>query len=388
MNRTNAIINELKKTRGYENYNGWSNKKTEFGYHSFNIDEIQIQGQRNPKQRIDAISKHINFDNKVVADIASNVGGMLFHLKNIKKGIGFDFDPNVIEAATNICDILGRPNLTFKQFDFDRQDFEIFKKELTVIPDVVFFLAIAKWIKNWKIIYNYFIDLGADIIVETNETKSESAQLQFFEEKGLEAKLIIAGSPEEIVKNKSIRNTYYIENKILKKSERSQITKSHNSVITKFSNKDTFYRVKDLYQFIKNIKYVPIIQFYEENYSVKVPFFKTSLSSLEDICLEEKKEIKNQIIHLINELYKVKIAHKDLHTKNIFWDGTQIWIIDWEYISIDDSETIEYFYDLDSENGQAPINDYRLDIFSEHKNSIKNFLLPEIILNKEDFKKN
>jgi len=132
---------------------------------------------------------------------------------------------------------------------------------------------------------------------------------------------------------------------------------------------------------------VPIIQFYEENYSVKVPFFKTSLSSLEDICLEEKKEIKNQIIHLINELYKVKIAHKDLHTKNIFWDGMQIWIIDWEYISIDDSETIEYFYDLDSENSQAPINDYRLDIFSEHKNSIKNFLLPEIILNKEDFKK-
>lgn len=387
MNRTSLIINELKKTKGYKNYNGRSNKITQFGYHSFDIDEIKIQGQRNTKQRINSISKYINFDGKIVVDVGCNVGGMLFHLKNIKQGFGFDFDLNVIDAANNISSILNKTNLIFKQFDFDKQDIEIFKKELPVIPDVVFFLSIANWIKNWKTVYDYFIDLNVDIVFETNEIKSELTQLEFFEERGLEPKLIIEGSPDDQnVKSKSIRNTYYVENKLLKKHKRACIVKNHNSVITKYYDKKVFNKIKNLYEHIKDIKYVPTIKFYEKNNSVKIPFLKNPLSRIKHISLTEKREIKNQIIDLINELQKVKINHKDLHTKNIFWDGSQIWVIDWEYICIAPDDKFENFYDINSKNGKAPIKNYRMDLFSENKYSIKNFLLPEVILKRDEFK--
>jgi hypothetical protein len=385
MNRTQLIINELKKTKGYKNYNGWRNNKTNFGYHSFNIDEISIKGQRNPKQRIKEFLNHVNFDNKIVVDIGCNVGGMLLHLENIKQGIGFDFDNNVIDAATNIASILGKSNLTFKNFDFDKSSILNFEKELSVTPDIVFLLSIAHWIKNWKEVYNYFISVNADIIFETNESASEKEQLEFFKSHGLTPLLIISGSPDECIKNKCVRNTYYVENKLLSKTDRSIVIKNNKSVLSKFYDIDNYLNIKNIYERIKTVKYVPEMKFNDRLCIIETPFLEKTLHSIKDASLEEKNNIKEQLIDLINQLYKIQVSHRDLHTNNIFWDKNQIWLIDWEYAIIDNTSSIETWYDLESSIHSPPNKNWRIDIFSDHEYSLKNFLLPEIILQKKDF---
>ena len=57
-----------------------------------NIDNLSIKGQREPSQRLAIIKKHVNFENKNVIDFGCNSGGMLFHLPEIKQGIGIDYD--------------------------------------------------------------------------------------------------------------------------------------------------------------------------------------------------------------------------------------------------------------------------------------------------------
>ncbi len=109
MNREELIKNELIKTTKKSHYNGWYNRTT-YVYHSYNINEINISGQRNPKMRIGSISKHVNFDNKKVIDFGCNVGAMLYHLDNIKIGLGFDYDEDCINVANNISEILEKNN--------------------------------------------------------------------------------------------------------------------------------------------------------------------------------------------------------------------------------------------------------------------------------------
>ena len=95
MNREDQIKFQLAKTVGGSHYNGWHNRTT-YGYHSYNIDEIQIVGQRTPKLRLESFKKHINFDGKKVLDFGCNVGAMLHHLTEIEAGCGLDYDLNCL----------------------------------------------------------------------------------------------------------------------------------------------------------------------------------------------------------------------------------------------------------------------------------------------------
>ena len=60
MSREKLIEDQLKTTVSLSHYNGWNNR-TKFGYHSYNIDEIDIKGQRNPKMRLDCFRKNVDF---------------------------------------------------------------------------------------------------------------------------------------------------------------------------------------------------------------------------------------------------------------------------------------------------------------------------------------
>ena len=194
------IKEELKTTVGDAFYNGWHNRTT-FGYHSYNIDNINIEGQRNPKMRLNRMRKYISFKNKKVLDLGCNVGAMLHHLFEIKEGLGYDFDYNCINAGNNISKILGRKNINLFKHDFDSSQlsFKEFK------PDIIFILSLGSWIKSWEELYQSCLDTGAIIILETNNDKEGKEQLEFFKD----YKLIISESKDDTTGNKG-RKTYLI----------------------------------------------------------------------------------------------------------------------------------------------------------------------------------
>jgi SAM-dependent methyltransferase len=211
MDKESLIKEQLKRTVGYHHYNGWENSRTSYGYHSFNLDGINITGQRTPDERIKEFRKHVNFTNKNVVDIGCNVGGMLFHIPEIKNGYGFDFDATCIDVAKNISIILGRKNLFFEQVDLDNQPHTELNKYFDKV-DVVFLLSVNKWIKSHLALYQFFIDKKCDIVLELNNNKRDQAILDFFRKQKLNPTLIINGSPNDTtLDNKNARSTYFIK---------------------------------------------------------------------------------------------------------------------------------------------------------------------------------
>ena len=92
----NIIKHYLSLTTKQNHYNNWNNR-TKYGYHSFHIDNININGQRIPHIRLNHMKKKINFKNLNILDIGCNTGGMIFHLQELKSAIGIDFNKECID---------------------------------------------------------------------------------------------------------------------------------------------------------------------------------------------------------------------------------------------------------------------------------------------------
>lgn len=205
------IVTEIKKklmiTTGKVHNNGWHNNTT-FGYHSFNISNINIKGQRNPKQRLQLIKKHVNFENKVVVDFGCNSGGMLLHLYELKKGFGYDFNQNCIDFANFLNNTLRfNNNLNFYKKDLNFFDFDILKNENV---DIIFLLALGSWIKNWVELYTNSVKKVSTIIYETNNDEEAKPQLKLFRDLGCDLTLISPASTDDITNNHR-RRTYLIK---------------------------------------------------------------------------------------------------------------------------------------------------------------------------------
>jgi SAM-dependent methyltransferase len=214
MTREELIKQELKKTKGYSKYNNWSNSRTDYGYHSFNIDEINIIGQRNPTKRLTKIKEHINLEEKTVFDFGCNVGGMLLHLPEIKYGIGFDYDDNCIIAANNISQILKNTRTDFYTFDFNNDDYSTLDKYVSFNPDIVFVLSMGAWVSDIIKLHEFCIKLNSIIILETNNDKLGKIEIDFYKKNNYDIKLISDNSDDDITpENKNSRKMYIIRKK-------------------------------------------------------------------------------------------------------------------------------------------------------------------------------
>jgi len=202
------VLDALKATTQKVHYNGWSNGRTQFGYHSFEIYNFKVTGQRNPKARLDLMRKFYNFENKSVVDLGCNTGGMLFHLFEINKGVGVDFDINCVNASQTIKKELKIfDNLEFQQKDLNDTDIDILLEKAK--PDLVFLLSLGSWVKNWAYLYTTVLKFTSTVILETNNSQEGKAQLDLFRNLDASITLISSESNDDITKNTG-RQTYLI----------------------------------------------------------------------------------------------------------------------------------------------------------------------------------
>lgn len=208
INSIKQILSNTTNTNSH--YNGWYNRTT-YGYHSFNIFNINIPGQRTPIMRINEIKKHVSFDNKTVFDFGCNTGGMLLHTPTIKKGYGFDFDAKCIESCNYIKDKLNYNNsLNFIVQDLNTFNlFEFLDKETIEVIDISYLLSIGSWVRNWAELYETVLKVSKSIILETNNDKEGAPQLELFKKRGCDIKCIIDNSRDDTTGN-NIRKTYLI----------------------------------------------------------------------------------------------------------------------------------------------------------------------------------
>lgn len=213
----NSIGSALIETTLESHYNGWSNARTKYGYHSFDIFNIKFTGQRNPVERLNIMRKHYSFENKYVIDIGCNTGGMLFHCTEISKGRGIDFDKKCLRAA----EIVKSKTKLYDHIDFIQRDLDkdsegsadiIFSKGRA---DVVFLLSLGSWIKKWRDLYTVVMNNTDAIFLETNNTSEGVAQLDLFKNAGWDIQMISSESKDDVTNNHG-RQTYLIRKTVSK----------------------------------------------------------------------------------------------------------------------------------------------------------------------------
>lgn len=128
-----------------KHYSKFTNNYTKIYYK----DQLISEGIRDPLTRIKHIS--LDFNDKTVLDIGCNCGGTLFSIADkIKFGYGCDINPFAIDFANGLIKQYNIKNLNFKVADLSKwQDYNLPK------TDIVFALAIAKWIQPWREIIKY-----------------------------------------------------------------------------------------------------------------------------------------------------------------------------------------------------------------------------------------
>lgn len=210
MTKEDLIKAELKKCSGYSNYNGWNNNRTEYGYHSYIMDDFEILGQRNPQKRISKIKKYLDFNNKNLIDFGCNVGAMIHHLPELNYGFGFDYDEKCINSANRISKILDIKNNYFLVHDFDKDPYDKLKLKINFKPDIIFILSLGSWIKSWEELYTICLEYNCKIIIEINNEIEGLPQLYFFKDKNCKLTLISDCSDDDITGN-FLRKMYLVE---------------------------------------------------------------------------------------------------------------------------------------------------------------------------------
>jgi hypothetical protein len=202
----------LLNSKDLTHYNGWNNKRGEYGYHSFDIFNIKLQGQRVPQKRLEILRRNVDFTNKNIVDFGCNTGGMLLHIFELSNGIGIDYDKNCIKIANDIHKILKFNNdISFLQMDLNNTELNL-DSVIHMKIDIIFLFSIGSWIKNWKYIYHWSIQNSNIILFESNNDKEGISQLEFFDKYNCEVKLLSDASMDDNTNNYG-RKTYIISKK-------------------------------------------------------------------------------------------------------------------------------------------------------------------------------
>lgn len=155
-------------------------------------------GQRTSIKRIKTITNNYDFSDKIVFDLGCNIGGMLLHLPQIKKGVGIDFDESCIACGNYIANTLKFNDISF--YTDDLNNFSLIDKmnEVNIKKiDIIFLLSIGSWATNWRELYIDCINYSKMILLETNNDTEGIPQLELFEEYNCKINLISNASLDD-----------------------------------------------------------------------------------------------------------------------------------------------------------------------------------------------
>lgn len=196
------IREALRKTVGRVHYNGWNNR-LEFGYHSFDLFNMHIVGQRSPVKRLAKIRPHYDFTGKRVLDLGCNTGGMMLHVPEAAAAWGIDFDDTCIAAGELIRDYMNfMTDIRFFRRDLNDLSLPDFlASNGDYKPDIIFLLSIGSWCKSWPRLYKEALDTGATLLLETNNDMEGRPQLDLFRHFGAELTCIAENSDDDCTGN-------------------------------------------------------------------------------------------------------------------------------------------------------------------------------------------
>ena len=183
-------------------------KKWPAGYNSLQLQNTFIQGQRDPQKRLEKVP--YDFTNKTVLDVGTNQGGMLFFLKDkIKYGIGVDYNTKLINAANKIKSSTGSHNLDFYSFDLQSENLNSL---LNFLPDkkvdICFFLAMCKWVENWKDVINFLYNISDCMLFESNvKRENQEEWISFIKKKYKSVQYINHKEDDQLILNKKKKET-------------------------------------------------------------------------------------------------------------------------------------------------------------------------------------
>lgn len=174
-------------------YNGWKkNEKFIIGYHSLNVFNLNLAGQRDCRKRISEIEELINLNDLNIIDLGCNSGGLLWHINQPGQVVGIDFDYNCINLAKYIKYLISKQNLEFSnRFNFFKCDLNNINKVNSIVSklhlkfDLVILTSMGSWVKNLE-----------DLILFS----SKQAKYLVYE----------SNNPQEFEKQKLILNKYYV----------------------------------------------------------------------------------------------------------------------------------------------------------------------------------
>ena len=183
-------LDELEKVMNVIKYvkssgKAYSAKHIDIGYHSIMLSNKYYKGQRDCIKRLKYVENEIDVSNKNVLDIGCCIGGMLFPLANkIKSGVGIDFNYKNINAGNRIVKYENISNLSFYNFDLDKENLIHIKNFYSDKMDVVFLFSICLWIKKWKNLINFIYNNSSILFIETNgPPKHQLEQINYCKKK-------------------------------------------------------------------------------------------------------------------------------------------------------------------------------------------------------------
>ncbi len=150
------------------------------GYHTLNLGDKTIAGQRNPAERFKNIP--FKFEGKSVLDIGCNQGGMLHAIADkISYGVGIDYDSRMINVSNRIKSFFENNHLNFYVFDLVNEDLNYIKDFLRdEFVDICFLLSVCMWVKNWKELIDFCKGISKKLLFETNGSeKQQKEQIEY-----------------------------------------------------------------------------------------------------------------------------------------------------------------------------------------------------------------
>jgi len=207
--QSQKIVNLMQHTKGaFESGNFPNGEAFKAGYHTLDLGDTSIQGQRNCKIRVDIIKEYVDFKDKNVIDFGTNTGGMLFQLGDIiHNGIGIEYDHRHVNCATCLNSYY-KYNLQFYVHDLNKPySLDLINNFINQPINIVLMLSLGSWIPHWKELYTYASKISPIMILETNNEDEEPPQIELVK-KLYQSVLFIGHSKDDISKN--FRRKLYI----------------------------------------------------------------------------------------------------------------------------------------------------------------------------------